>query len=361
MTDQVHREEIYRPQGEIEGHDCFMRKEILEEPKAICRALMQDRESILELAREISRAKRVVITACGSSCHAAILGKYLFSKTAGRVCDVLTASELQYFIDSIDEDALVIAVSQSGETADVIDGVEKAKAKGARVLSVVNVVGSVLTRISDRVIYINCGPEVSVPATKSFVAQVVIFYLLAFALAGKLEEGIQELQHVARRIQENFEKNDVRIRELAERIKGESNFFYIARGPNLAIAAEGALKIKEVSYVHAECMPAGELKHGTLAIIEEGTPVVAICPKDDTIYQTLSNVTEVKAIGGFVIAVSDDSNDIYDQWIEIPKVSEAFYPLAAVLPLHLLAYHVAVARGKDPDRPRNLSKSVTVK
>ena len=348
-------------EGEIEGYDCFMRKEILEEPKAICRALMQDRERILELAREISTAKQVVITACGSSRHAALLGKYLFSKIAGRVCDVLTASEFQYFTDSIAEDALVIAVSQSGETADVIDGVKKAKAKGARVLSVVNVVGSVLTRISDRVIYINCGPEVCVAATKSFVAQVVVFYLLAFALAGKLEEGIQELQHVARRIQENFEKNDVKIRELAERTKGESNFFYIARGPNLAIAAEGALKLKEVSYVHAECMPAGELKHGTLAIIEEGTPVVAICPKDDTFYQTLSNVMEVKARGGFVIAVSDDSNDIYDQWIEIPKVSEAFYPLAAVLPLHLLAYHMAVARGKDPDRPRNLAKSVTVK
>jgi glucosamine--fructose-6-phosphate aminotransferase (isomerizing) len=344
-----------------EGYDSFMLKEITEEPQAILRALMQDRGLIMELAREISRARQVVITACGSSRHAALLGSYLLSKIGAKLCHVLTASEFHYFTDSMAKDTLVIAVSQSGETADVIDGVKRAKARGARVFSIVNVVGSLLTRISDKVIYINCGPEICVAATKSFVGQMVLFYLLAFALMGKLEEGIRELEHISSQIQEHFEQNDIKLRELAQRTKDESNFFYVGRGLNLAIAAEGALKLKEISYVHAECIPAGELKHGTLALIEEGTPVVAICPKDDTIYETMSNVMEIKARGGFIVGVCDENNEIYDQWIEIPKVNEICYPLVAIMPLHLLAYHMAVARGKDPDRPRHLAKSVTVK
>jgi glucosamine--fructose-6-phosphate aminotransferase (isomerizing) len=344
-----------------EGYDCFMLKEIMEEPQVIHRALMQDRGLIMGLAREISMAEQVVMIACGSSRHAALLGRYLLSRISGKLCHVLTASEFDSFADSIAKDALVIAVSQSGETADVIDGVKRAKARGARVFSVVNVVGSLLTRISDKGIYINCGPEIGVAATKSFVGQVVIFYLLAFASVGKLEEGIQTLEHISRQIRESFEPNDVKVKELAQRTKGESSFFYLARGLNLAIAAEGALKLKEIAYVHAECMPAGELKHGTLALIEEATPVVTICPRDDTFYETVSNIMEIKARGGFVIGVSDENNEVYDQWIEIPKVNEICYPLAAIMPLHLLAYHVAVARGKDPDRPRHLAKSVTVK
>ena len=344
-----------------EGYNCFMLKEILEEPRAVRRALLQDRELIMELVGEISRASQVVIAACGSSRHAALLGRYLLSRLGGKLCHVLTASEFNYLIDAVTEETLVIAVSQSGETADVIDGVKRAKARGARVFSIVNVVGSLLTRISDKVLYINCGPEICVAATKSFAGQAAIFYLLAFALIGKLEEGIQELERVSLQIEENLEKNEAKLRELAQRTRGENSFFYIARGLNLAIAAEGALKLKEISYVHAECMPAGELKHGTLALIEEGTPVVAICPKDETSDETMSNVMEIKARGGYIIGVSDENNEIYDQWIEIPKVNEVCYPLVAITPLHLLAYHMAVARGKDPDRPRHLAKSVTVK
>ncbi len=344
-----------------EGYDSFMLKEIMEEPRAMRRALMQDRGLIMELAREISRARQVVIIACGSSRHAALLGRYLLSRVGGKLCHVLTASEFHYFADSVAEDTLVVAVSQSGETADVIDGVRRAKARGARVFSIVNVVGSLLTRISDRVIYINCGPEICVAATKSFVGQVVTFYLLAFALMGELEDGVQTLEHISRQIEDNFELNDAKLRELARRTGDEGNFFYIARGLNVAIATEGALKLKEISYVHAECMPAGELKHGALALIEEATPVVAICPRDDTFYETVSNIMEIKARGGFIIGVSDENNEIYDQWIEIPKVNEICYPLVAIMPLHLLAYHLAVARGKDPDRPRHLAKSVTVK
>jgi glucosamine--fructose-6-phosphate aminotransferase (isomerizing) len=338
-----------------------MLKEIMEEPEAMRRALMQDRGLIMELAREISRARQVVITGCGSSRHAALLGGYLFSRLGGKLCHVVIASEFHYFTDSIDRDTLVVAVSQSGETADVIDGVKRARARGARLFSIVNVVGSLLTRISDKVIYINCGPEVCVAATKSFVGQVTIFYLLAFALIGQLEGGIHKLEDISRQIKENFEPNDIKLKELAQRTKGENSFFYLARGLNLALAAEGALKLKEISYVHAECMPAGELKHGTLALIEERTPVVAICPKDDTFYESMSNIMEIRARGGFIIGVSDENSETYDQWIKIPKVSEDCYPLAAIVPLHLLAYHVAVARGKDPDKPRHLAKSVTVK
>jgi len=183
--------------------------------------------------------------------------------------------------------------------------------------------------------------------------------MLAFALVGKLEEGIEKLEQVARQIGDNL--NDEKLKKLAQRTKNKNNFYYIARGLNLAIAAEGALKLKEISYIHAECMPAGELKHGTLALIEEGTPVVAICPKDDTFYETLNNVMEIKARGGFVIGVSDENNEFYDHWIKIPKMEEIFYPLVAIMPLQLLAYHLAAARGNDPDRPRHLAKSVTVK
>jgi len=344
-----------------DNYDCFMLKEIMEEPHAIRRALMQDRGLIAELTHEISRAGQVVVTACGSSRYAALLGRYLFSKLGGKPCHVLTASEFNYFTDSIAKGTLVIAVSQSGEPADVIEGVKTAKARGASVFSIVNVVGSLLTRISDKIIYANCGPEACVAATKSFIGQVVIFYLLAFSLMGKLDEGIQELELASRQIEDDFEQNDVKLQELAQRTKSEDNFFFIARGLNLAIAAEGALKLKEISYAHAECVSAGELKHGTLALTEEGTPVVAICPKDDTFLETMSNVMEIKTRGGFIIGVSDENNEAYDQWIKIPKVNGMFYPLAAIMPLHLLAYHVALARGKDPDRPRHLAKSVTVK
>jgi glucosamine--fructose-6-phosphate aminotransferase (isomerizing) len=344
-----------------EGYDFFMLKEILEEPRVIHRALIQDRKLIMEFTQEISRAGQVVITACGTSRHAALLGSYLFSKLGAKLCHVVTASEFQYFSDSITKDTLVIAISQSGETADVIEGVKRAKAKGAKVFSIVNVAGSLLTRLSDRVIYLNCGPEICVAATKSFVAQMVIFYLLAFDLTGKLEEGIRKLEHVSRQIRENAKQNDETLGALAQRTKDKNNFFYIARGLNLAIAAEGALKLKEISYIHAACLPAGELKHGTLALIEEGTPIIAMCLKDDTFYETLNNVVETKARGGFVVGICGENNESYDEWIKIPKVEEIFYPLVTIMPLQLLAYHLAVARGKDPDRPRHLAKSVTVK
>ncbi|HJX69673.1 MAG TPA: SIS domain-containing protein, partial [Dehalococcoidia bacterium] len=325
------------------------------------RALAQNKRLLMELALDILRARQVVIPACGTSRHAALIGRYLFSNLGGKFCDVVMASEFQYFADSIDRNTVVIAVSQSGETADVIEGVKRAKEAGARVFSIVNVKGSQLCRMSDKVVYINCGPEICVAATKSFVGQLVVFYLLAFAMSNRLVQGIEELWELPKLIADNLRESRARLEELAERFKNQEHFYYIARGPNFAIAAEGALKLKEISYIHAEGMPAGELKHGTLALIEEGAPVVALCPQDHTYFETQGNALETKARGAFIIGISDAPSEAFDYWIKIPKVKEVFYPLVEVVPLQLLAYYLAVARDKDPDHPRNLAKSVTVK
>ena len=242
-----------------------------------------------------------------------------------------------------------------------MDGVKRAKQNRATIFSVVNVVGSSLARMSNQVAYLNCGPEIGVAATKSFMAQLTIFYLLAFTMVNKFDEGVKKLTDIAGQIEASLAHNVKEVPKVARRVNGKNNFYYLARGINFAIAGEGALKLKEITYVHAEGMPAGELKHGTLALIEQGTPIVAICPCDYTFDETMSNIAEAKARGAFVVGISDCQESIFDEWIEIPTVEEIFYPLVSVIPLQLFAYHSAVARGLDPDRPRNLAKSVTVK
>lgn len=343
------------------GHDYFMVKEIFEQPKVLRETIKQDSKAITEAAMDILRSKRVILTASGTSRYAAIIGRYALSKLAGKFSEVIMASELQYFSESIGKNTLVIAVSQSGETADVIQGVKKAKEMGATILSLVNVPGSTLARMSDRVIYLNCGPEIAVAATKSFTSQLAIFYLLAFAAANKLDDGTVKIRAASRLIDKILNENGNRLSQMAQKLKGWDDFYYIARGINYAIAGEGALKLKEVSYIHAEGLPAGELKHGTLALIEEGTPVVAICPHDYTFSETMSNIAETKARGAVVIGISDKPDIIFDHWIKIPPTDEILYPLVSIVPLQLLAYYLAKARGLDPDKPRNLAKSVTVK
>ncbi|MCX6767342.1 MAG: glutamine--fructose-6-phosphate transaminase (isomerizing) [Candidatus Micrarchaeota archaeon] len=343
------------------GYSHFMLKEIMEEPQALKAAIAQDDKALTDFAKGVLGAKKVIISACGTSRHAALVGRYAIDRLAGKYCDVMIASEYSYFAGDADKDTLLIAVSQSGETADILDGVRKAKAKGAKVFSIVNVVGSTLDRLSDNRLYLNCGPEIAVASTKAFAAQLAVFYLVAFAMAGKLEEGRKKLAKLPGIVEEALKRNEGRVKALAEKIKGRDHAYYIARGINFAIALEGALKMKEVSYIHAEGMPAGELKHGTLALIESGTPVIAINPSDHTRAETLSNALETKARGAFLVGVSDENNEAYDEWIELPRVEPLFYPLVSVIPLQLLAYHAAVARGLDPDKPRNLAKSVTVK
>ena len=256
---------------------------------------------------------------------------------------------------------MVIAVSQSGETADVTEGVKRARANGAQVISIVNRFNSLLSRMSNATIYLNCGPEIAVAATKSLLSQLAIFYLLSFTMVNQFDKAVNNLKNVSEELAKTLRLNGTKLEELAERFKDARDFYYIARGINFPIASEAALKLKEISYIHAEGLPAGELKHGTLALIEEGTPVVAICPNDYTFHETLSNVMEAKARGAFIIGVSDKEDEVYDFWIKIPPVNDLFYPLVSIAPLHLLAYHLAVKRGKDPDKPRNLAKSVTVK
>ena len=339
----------------------FMLKEIMEEPQAIRTAIMQDKGQFTQLAMDILRARQVVITACGTSRYAALVGRYLFSEVAKKFCDVVMASEFQYFSESIDKNTLVIAVSQSGETADVTEGVKRARANGAKVISIINRFGSILSRMSDDVIYLNCGPEIAVAATKSLLSQLAIFYLLSFTMVNQFDEAVNKLKNVSQELAKTLSLNGTKLAKLAERFKDKKDFYYIARGINFPIASEAALKLKEISYIHAEGLPAGELKHGTLALIEEGIPVVAICPNDYTFHETLSNVMEAKARGAFIIGVSDKEDEVYDFWIKLPPVNDLFYPLVSIAPLHLLAYHLAVKRGKDPDKPRNLAKSVTVK
>jgi len=348
-------------ESDKEGYEFYMLKEILEQPRALEAAAVQDKELFTEIALDILRADNVIITACGTSRYAALVGRYLFSKVGKKFCDVIIASEFEYFSDSVDKDTVVVAVSQSGETADVIEGVKKAKAAGSKIISIVNRPQSQLGDMSDHVLLLNCGPEIGVAATKSFLNQLAIFYLLAFSMSNSFDNAVRDIKEIKDKITQAIEWNNGRIEELSKKLKDAHDFYYIARGINFAIASEGALKLKEISYIHAEGMPAGELKHGTLALIEPNVPVAVICPGDYTYHETMSNAMEAKARGAYIIAFSDRDNDIYDFWVKIPKVDELLYPMVTVVPLQLLAYHLAVSRGKDPDKPRNLAKSVTVK
>jgi glucosamine--fructose-6-phosphate aminotransferase (isomerizing) len=343
------------------GYQYFMLKEIMEQPQVLSKTVLQDERKFTEIALDILRARQVIVTACGTSRYAALVGRYLFSKVGKKFCDVVMASEFGYFADSVDRSTIVLAVSQSGETADVVEGVKAAREAGAEIISVVNRPNSILTDLSHQVIYLNCGSEISVAATKSFLSQLAIFYLLSFSMVNSFNEAAARLADLSGEIDKMLDWSKSELIDLSQSLKHKNDFYYIARGINFAIASEGALKLKEISYIHAEGMPAGELKHGTLALIEPETPVVVICPADYTFSETLSNAAEAKSRGGYIIAVSDKESDIYDFWIRIPRVDELLYPMVAVVPLQLLAYYLAINRGHDPDKPRNLAKSVTVK
>jgi glucosamine--fructose-6-phosphate aminotransferase (isomerizing) len=242
-----------------------------------------------------------------------------------------------------------------------MDGVRQAKANGAKIFSSVNVVSSSLARASDKVLYMNCGPEIGVAATKSFTAQLCLLYQLAFALADRLQEVQEKLRKISIEIKSEIAYYSTFMPELANKLSNKKDFYYIARGVNFAVASEGALKLKEIAYVHAEGMSAGELKHGTLALIDTGTPVIAICPTDYTFEDSMSNIMEAKSRGAYVIGLSDSRSMIFDNHIKIVKTDEIMYPLVTTIPLQILAYYSALARGLDPDKPRNLAKSVTVK
>jgi len=348
-------------EGNKGDYDYFMIKEIQEQPRVIRQALIQDDKVLMNMAMAILRARQVVFVACGTSRHAALIGRYAFSKIGRIFSEVVMGSEFAYFSDSIDRGTVVIAISQSGETADVLSGVRQAKANGATVFSIVNVVGSSLARLSDQALYLNSGPEIAVAATKSFTAQLCILYQLAYALDNNLQAGRSKLLDLSLTVGSDLDSYSTSLPALAHKMRNKKEFYFLARGVNFAVADEGALKLKEIAYVHAEGMAAGELKHGTLALIESGTPVIAICPLDYTYEDSLANIMEAKARGAHVIGVSNSQTKMFDDAIKISSCEEILYPLVTTIPLQLFAYYSAIARGLDPDKPRNLAKSVTVK
>jgi glucosamine--fructose-6-phosphate aminotransferase (isomerizing) len=333
-------------------------KEIEEQPRTILSAAMQDPARIEEFAGAIRNAGSVYIAAAGTSYHAGLLMKLRLNREARLRCDAVLAGEFGDYVDWMDRGSVVVVLSQSGETADVLEAVGVARKKGARILSIVNAAGSSLARSSDVVLLMNCGPEIGVAATKSFTAQVVVVNMVVDAVIGKEPgDGLRELStavEIALRTQD-------KVRGLAEKYKERPDFYFIARGFNYPVALEGALKLKELSYIHAEGMAASELKHGTLALVEKGTPVVVINPTGASYDSTLSNAHELKARGADLIGISDERDEVYEHFLKVPKVDPKYMPIVEAIPLQLLAYWMAVARRNDPDYPRNLAKSVTVK
>ena len=336
----------------------YTRKEIDEQPMTVRSASVQDALNLAEFAKAIKSAKSLFITAAGTSYHAGLLMKHRLNKEAKLRCEAVLAGEFGEHEHWLGKGTVVVVFSQSGETADVLEAVRLAKKKGARVLSIVNAAGSSLARESDAVLLLNCGPEVGVAATKSFTAQVMVANLLVNAVLGKKKaNGLEALSNAVKLAL----AAEPTVQRIAAEYKDRPDFYFVARGYSYPVALEGALKLKELSYIHAEGMPASELKHGTLALIEKGTPVVVINPSGALHDDTLSNAEELKARGADLIGISDVEDEVYKHFIKIPKVESERMPVVEAIPLQLLAYHSAVAKRNDPDYPRNLAKSVTVK
>ena len=356
--------------AEKSGFPHFMLKEIFEQPKAVMDAIHGNSGVIAGIAKEIAAYDKIVFVAMGTSYHAALVGKYLFQRLVKKVPIVEEASEFRYeFGDLVDEKTLVIAITQSGETADTLAAMKLAKKRGAKVLAIVNVVGSMATRIADMTLYTHAGPEIGVAATKTYTTQLAVLTMLTIETAKflgttereKLLMLEEELKKVPDAISKALELHGV-IKELAETLTSSRDAFYIGRGIGFPTALEGALKLKEISYIHAEGLSAGELKHGPLALLEEGVPVVAVAPTGKTLEKLISNVEEAKARGARAIVVgsSEALKRVADTLIAMPPLDELLSPMVYVVPLQLMAYHLAVLRGNDPDKPRNLAKSVTV-
>jgi glucosamine--fructose-6-phosphate aminotransferase (isomerizing) len=322
-------------------------------------------------ADKLKDIKRIVIVACGTSWHAGLAGEYLIEELARIPVEVEYASEFRYRNPIIDEKDIVIAISQSGETADTMAAIEIAKEKGAAIFGVCNVVGASIPRITHAGVYTHAGPEIGVASTKAFTAQVTVLTMIALYIAqqkgtltaSKLTSLLTELEEIPGKIQTQLLDNNL-IKEIAAQIKDAGNCLFLGRGSAFPVALEGALKLKEISYIHAEGYPAAEMKHGPIALIDEQMPVVFIATKNSSYEKVISNIQEVKARKGIIIAIvtkgDTEVKKMADYCIEIPDADEAFLPLLATIPLQLLAYHIAVMRGCNVDQPRNLAKSVTV-
>jgi len=361
------------------GYEHFMLKEIHEQPQSICDTMLGKFEENSNLVRlgglkekegALCDIKRIIIIACGTSWHAGLIGEYMVEEHLGIPVEVEYASEFRYRDPIIEEGTMVIAISQSGETADTLAAIREAKKKGAIILSICNVVGSSIAREADCGIFLHAGPEIGVASTKAFTSQIVALLLMTISL-GQIrdkrvnvkEDTIRKLKDVPGQIQKILENED-QIVEIARLYKDSSNFLYLGRGYNYPVALEGALKLKEISYIHAEGYPAAEMKHGPIALVDKNMPVVFIATRDKTYSKILSNIEEIRARGGKVIVIANEGDDEISKMTEhvfhVPETMDALTPILSVIPLQLLAYHMAVMRGCDVDKPRNLAKSVTV-
>ena len=333
-------------------------KEINEQRLTVVHAGRQDEAMMKKFCNTLASAKSVYITGSGTSHHSALIFKHMLARFGKIRAETVMSSESQYALAAIDKDSVLVAISQSGETADVLDSVRLAQKQGAKILGIVNVTTSSLARISDAFLSTNCGPEIGVAATKSFTGQLALIYNIVDRVCNCLGTAKAEFAVAV----ENVLASYGGVSKIAEQMKDATDIYLLGRSLHYPIALEGALKLKELAYVHAEGIAAGELKHGPLALMEKNTFVIILNPHDSTFNDTISNAHEIKARGATVIGVSDRNDDIYDFWIEVPHMSEeAFYPIAEVIPLQMLAYQLALAKNADPDYPRNLAKSVTVK
>ena len=361
------------------GYEHFMLKEIFEQPSSLRdvmrgRLLEEDGDSrlggIADHQPDLSRVKRVVITACGTSWHAALLGEYMIEELARIPVEVEYASEFRYRNPVLEDGTLVLAISQSGETADTLAALREAKHRGISTMGVVNVVGSTIARETDYGIYLHAGPEIGVASTKAFTSQLVALALVTLNIGRRRHLSVVQGGGIVRALKElpaQVEKVlelDAQIRRLAEAYADARNFLYLGRGLQFPVALEGALKLKEVSYIHAEGYPAAEMKHGPIALIDQDMPVVVLAPRDAVYHKVVSSVEEVKARHGRIIAVvTDEAPELegkVDHVIRVPQTIPLLQPVLTTVPLQLLAYHMAMIRGSDIDQPRNLAKSVTV-
>ena len=362
------------------GFEHFMLKEIFEQPRSISdcmrgRLNAQSGRLVLgglsEYLYKLAKAERIIIVACGTSWHAGLVAEYFFEEFCRIPVEVEYASEFRYRNPIIREGDVVIAISQSGETADTLAAIELAKSKGAIIFGVCNVVGSSIARATHAGAYTHAGPEIGVASTKAFTAQLTVLSMIALSVAQKngtiskelLRSLLEEMENIPSKVEKALKLND-QIEKIAELFKDARNFIYLGRGYNFPVALEGALKLKEISYIHAEGYPAAEMKHGPIALIDEEMPVVFIATKDSSYEKVVSNIQEVKARKGRVISIITEGDDLIpkmsDFYVEVPAVHDALMPLVSVIPLQLLSYHIAVLRGCNVDQPRNLAKSVTV-
>jgi glucosamine--fructose-6-phosphate aminotransferase (isomerizing) len=379
-TPFIEKLELNLDQIEKGGFPHFMIKEINEQPKSIfdsirgrinLKDVSVEMRAIEDYEEKLKTIKRLIIIGCGTSWHAGLVGRYLFEEIAKLPVDVEYASEFRYRNSIIYPDDLVIAISQSGETADTLAAMELAKEKGATVFGLCNVIGSSIPRLSHAGAYTHAGPEIGVASTKAFTSQISVLVLMALAVAqirgviskDKMNLLLSELENIPKLVEKVLKTND-QVYKIAEKYKDSTNCLFLGRGINFPVALEGALKLKEISYIHAEGYPAAEMKHGPIALIDENMPVVVVAPRDNIYEKIISNICEIKARKGKIIAIVSEGDikikELADYVIEIPVTEEVLSPLLSTVPLQLLAYHIAVMRGCNVDQPRNLAKSVTV-